>query len=80
MLSSKETTDVTVTGGTLWSDKVFIILALLNKFVYEFRGNTTYVIQEKTALDEIMSHISKLLFFFKILWGLYEPYDQIKCL
>ena len=30
--------------------------------------------------DEIMSHIniSKLLIFFKILWGLDKPYDQIK--
>ena len=27
-----------------------IILALLNEFVYEHRGNNTYVIQEKTAL------------------------------
>ena len=40
---SKETTDVTVTRGMLWSDKVHIItLALLHKFVYEFRGNNTY--------------------------------------
>ena len=27
-----------------------IILALFNEFVYEHRGNNTYVIQEKTAL------------------------------
>ena len=27
-----------------------IILALLNKLVYDYRGNNTYVIQEKTAL------------------------------
>ena len=27
-----------------------ITLALLHKFVYEFRGNNTYVIQEKTSL------------------------------
>ena len=27
-----------------------IILALLNEFVYEHRGNNTNVIQEKTAL------------------------------
>ena len=26
------------------------MLALLNKFVYEYRGNNTYVIQENTAL------------------------------
>ena len=45
---NKETTDVTVTRGTLWSDNV--ILALLSKIVYEYKGNTTYVIQEKTAL------------------------------
>ena len=25
-------------------------MALLNEFVYEYRGNNTYVIQEKTAL------------------------------
>ena len=30
-----------------------IILALFNEFVYEHRGNNTYVIQEKTALVEI---------------------------
>ena len=27
-----------------------IILAILNKFVYDYRGNNTYVIQEKKAL------------------------------
>ena len=27
-----------------------ITLALLHEFVYEFRGNNTYVIQEKTSL------------------------------
>ena len=27
-----------------------MILALLNGFVYDYRGNNTYVIQEKTAL------------------------------
>ena len=27
-----------------------IILALLNKFVYDYRGNNPYVIYEKTAL------------------------------
>ena len=27
-----------------------MILALLNKFVYDYRGNNTYLIQEKTAL------------------------------
>ena len=46
---SKETTDVTATRGMLWSDSV-IILALLNEFVYKYRGNNTYVIQDKTAL------------------------------
>ena len=28
-----------------------VILALLNEFVYDYRGNNTYVIQEKTALS-----------------------------
>ena len=27
-----------------------VILALLNEIAYEYRGNTTHVIQEKTAL------------------------------
>ena len=45
---SKETTDGTVTRGTLQS---MIILALLNKLSYEYRGNNTYVLQEKTALN-----------------------------
>ena len=42
---SKESTDVT----DIWSDKLYM-LALLKKFVYKYRGNNTYVIQEKTAL------------------------------
>ena len=41
---SKESTDVT----DIWSDKLYM-LALLKKFVYKYRGNNTYVIQEKTA-------------------------------
>ena len=28
------------------------MLALLNEFVYEYRGNNTCVIQEKTALNQ----------------------------
>ena len=51
----KETTGITVTRGTLWSEKSIIILALLNKFVYDCRGNNTYVTQEKTALALIGS-------------------------
>ena len=46
---SKESTDVTDTRETLWSDKLYM-LALLRKIVYKYRGNNTYVIQEKTAL------------------------------
>ena len=30
-----------------------ITLALLHKFVYEFRGNNTYIIQDRTALHLI---------------------------
>ena len=40
---SNETTGALVLQGV-------IILALLNEFVHEHRGNNTYVIQEKTAL------------------------------
>ena len=48
---SKESIDVTVTRGMLWSEKVYLItLAFLHKFVYEFRGNNTYIIQDKTVL------------------------------
>ena len=36
-----------------------MIVALLNKFVYEHRGNNTYVIQEKTALI-IMTLITQI--------------------
>ena len=40
---SKETSDVTVTRGMLWSNEVCIItVALLHEFVYEFRVNNTY--------------------------------------
>ena len=46
---SRETTDVTVTRGMLWSDSV-ITLAFLHEFVYEFRGNNTYIILDRTAL------------------------------
>ena len=28
-------------------------MALLHEFVYEFRGNNTYIIQDRTALNEI---------------------------
>ena len=41
---SKETDEVTVTRDGQ------SILALLSDFVYEYRGNNTFVIQEKTAL------------------------------
>ena len=33
-----------------------ITLALLHKFVYEFRGNNTYIIQDRTALT--MKHLT----------------------
>ena len=36
----------------LWSIKVK--LALLSKFVYKLGGNNTYVIQENTALIELV--------------------------
>ena len=36
----------TVIRGTVWSEK----LALLHAFVFEFRGNNTYIIQDRTAL------------------------------
>ena len=59
-----------------------IILALLNKFVYEYRGNNTYVIQEKTLLGigigaEIFFPKLKLFFskYFSCLpkfWGFYK--------
>ena len=35
-----------------------ITLALLHKFVYEFRGNNTYIIHDRTALITI-SYISE---------------------
>ena len=35
----------TVIRGTVWSEK----LALLHAFVFEFRGNNTYIIQDRTA-------------------------------
>ena len=41
-----------------------IILALLNEFVYEYRGNNTCVIQEKTALRALAppwQHLCKTL-------------------
>ena len=41
-----KTTDVKVTRGTLWSNKV-IILALLKEFVYKYRGNNAYLIHGK---------------------------------
>ena len=52
---SKETIDVIFTAGMLWSNKVHIItLALLHKFVYEFRGNNTYnIIEDWTVLSLI---------------------------
>ena len=49
---SKETSDVTVTRGMLWSNEVCIItLALLQEFVYEFRGNNTYIILDRAAFE-----------------------------
>ena len=44
-----ETTEVTVTRALVWQS--IIILALLKEFLYDYRGNNTYVIQEKTALN-----------------------------
>ena len=45
---SKETTDV-------------ITLALLHGFVYKFRGNSTYIIQDKTALVLVEQDSSRIL-------------------
>ena len=38
-----------------------ITLALLHKIVYKFRGNNTYIIQEKTALYRKMIEPKKIL-------------------
>ena len=51
-MSKNFLTDVTVTRaeGRFLAWQSIIILARLNKFVYDCKGNNTYVIQEKTAL------------------------------
>ena len=55
---SKETTDVTVTRGMDALDRQSIMtLTLLHEFVYEFRGNNTYIIQGRTALDSLSEAI-----------------------
>ena len=36
-----------------------ITLALLHEFVYEFIGNNTYIILDRTALDEIKTDQKK---------------------
>ena len=41
---------VTRAEGRFLAWQSIIILARLNKFVYDCKGNNTYVIQEKTAL------------------------------
>ena len=48
---SKETTDVTITRGMDALDRQSIMtLTLLHEFVYEFRGNNTYITPDRTAL------------------------------
>ena len=39
-----------------------IAVALLHKFVYEFRGNNTYIIQDRTALD-LLEYTYRLAIF-----------------
>ena len=55
---SKETTDVTVTRGMDALDRQSIMtLTLLHEFVYEFRGNNTYIIQDRTALAQVQGNL-----------------------
>ena len=43
-----------------------ITLALLQEFVYEFRGNNTYIIQDRTALveEDILCCVTKMSWKF----------------
>ena len=45
-----------------------IMLALLNEFVYEYRGNNTYVIQEKTALCSLKKSAYSFPRFMHFSW------------
>jgi len=46
-----------------------ITVALLHKFVYEFRGNNTYIILDRTAL---ITNLTKQLFL------LFDPVENTK--
>ena len=48
---SKEINDIPVIQRDALVLQSIVLLALLSKFVYEYRGNNTFVIQENTALD-----------------------------
>ena len=52
---SRETTDVTVNRV-----ESMIAVALLHKFVYEFRGNNTYIILYRTALISTNERIESI--------------------
>ena len=61
--------------------KNIIILALLNEFVYDCRGNNTYVIQEKTALDLFTSlHIIQEFLISSDKSLMFQSFDIFFCL
>ena len=55
-----------------------ITFAILQEFNYEFRGNNTCIIQDRTALDE--SRLGQKLKFSSSFFGKIELNCEIKCL